>query len=120
MTTGSATTRPRSRSSSRCSHQQVEGRTPHDAVAAPRAPRHTSSTCIAVAAFFWLAAHEAREIVDHQVEVIRRECHEAADAALLAMAEGEGPWQRQVLNPPRLLPRLTSESLPTEPRQGRC
>ncbi len=56
-------------------------------------------TCVAAAGVYQLTTVEAREIVDHQVEVIRRDWDEAADAALLTQGERDQLWERQILNP---------------------
>jgi serine/threonine-protein kinase HipA len=55
--------------------------------------------CLPAAEVYLLTAVEAREIIDHQVDIITREWNEAADAARLTTAERQHLWRRQILNP---------------------
>jgi serine/threonine-protein kinase HipA len=55
--------------------------------------------CISAAAVYLLTQGEAREIIDHQLEVINAEWPEAADAVRLTEAERRQLWGRQILNP---------------------
>ncbi|MDY7105363.1 MAG: HipA domain-containing protein [Actinomycetota bacterium] len=51
------------------------------------------------AGIYHLTAAQAREIVDHQLDVIRSSWDDAADRARLTSAERAALWGRQVLNP---------------------
>jgi len=55
--------------------------------------------CIARAQLYQLTETEAREIVDHQIDVVERDWREVCDQAELAGAERELMWHRQFLNP---------------------
>jgi serine/threonine-protein kinase HipA len=55
--------------------------------------------CIERASIYQLIESEAREIVDHQIEVIRAEWTEVCDEAALSEVERSSLWQRQFLNP---------------------
>lgn len=55
--------------------------------------------CVDAAGEYELSTAEAREIIDHQIEVIRAQWGDAADAARLSSAERQALWGRQVLNP---------------------
>lgn len=55
--------------------------------------------CVNAADTYLLDAKEAREIVDHQLDVIHGEWDDAADAARLTQAERHALWGRQILNP---------------------
>lgn len=55
--------------------------------------------CIDAAREYELSAAEAREVIDHQIEVIRTQWDDAADAARLTSAERQALWGRQILNP---------------------
>jgi serine/threonine-protein kinase HipA len=55
--------------------------------------------CVEAADVFLLSAPQAREIVEHQVDVIASQWDDAADAARLTHADRAQLWQRQVLNP---------------------
>jgi serine/threonine-protein kinase HipA len=57
------------------------------------------ATCIRAADVYGLSATEARDVVEHQVATIRREWHDAADAAQLTDAEQARMWEREILNP---------------------
>jgi serine/threonine-protein kinase HipA len=48
---------------------------------------------------YHLTERDARDICDHQIEVIRREVDEVCDLAELTKVEREGLWGRQFLNP---------------------
>jgi len=56
------------------------------------------SGCINAAEIYLLDKEEAREIVDHQIEVIHSDWADAADAAHLTQAERHALWGRQILN----------------------
>jgi serine/threonine-protein kinase HipA len=56
--------------------------------------------CIAAATdTYLLSKAEAKDIISHQVDTIRSEWDEAADAALLTAVERDQLWGRQILNP---------------------
>lgn len=55
--------------------------------------------CVAAAGEYELTAAEARALIDHQLDVIRTEWDDAADAARLTAAERRTMWGRQILNP---------------------
>ncbi len=55
--------------------------------------------CLAAAREYELTTTEARNIIDHQLDVIRDHWDDAADAARLSTAERESMWGRQILNP---------------------
>jgi serine/threonine-protein kinase HipA len=54
-------------------------------------------TCVAAAPRFGLSEQQAREIIDHQREVIERDWERACDEARLGVAERAMLWQRQFL-----------------------
>jgi serine/threonine-protein kinase HipA len=55
--------------------------------------------CVAAAEdTYLLSKAEAREIIDHQVDTIRSEWHEASEVARLTSAERDRLWGRQILN----------------------
>ncbi len=55
--------------------------------------------CLDAATIFHLSTHEARAIIDNQVETIRSRWPEVADEASLSEAERQQLWERQFLNP---------------------
>ncbi len=55
--------------------------------------------CIAAAEIYQLTAAQAKDIIDAQVETIRSQWQDAADAAHLTKAERARMWGRQLLNP---------------------
>ena len=55
--------------------------------------------CVANASTYHLTATEARQIVDHQIEVIRRNWADVCDQAGLSAIERERLMGRQFLNP---------------------
>ena len=55
--------------------------------------------CVRCARTYGLSESEAREIIDHQIEVIIGEWDEIADRAELTTVDREYFWHRQVLNP---------------------
>jgi serine/threonine-protein kinase HipA len=59
---------------------------------------------VSAAPSFQLSCAEARQIVDHQVGVIRSEWEDAADVARLTKLERESLWGVQILNPYALEP----------------
>ncbi|HEY5108290.1 MAG TPA: HipA domain-containing protein [Acidimicrobiales bacterium] len=59
---------------------------------------------VSAAPTYQLSAAEARQIVDHQVGVIRSEWEDAADVARLTKLERESLWGVQILNPYALEP----------------
>jgi serine/threonine-protein kinase HipA len=48
---------------------------------------------------YLLTETEAKDIISHQVDIIRSQWHEAADATRLTVAERNQLWERQILNP---------------------
>ncbi len=58
------------------------------------------SGCIPAATdTYLLSQSEAKNIIAHQVDTIRSQWHDAADAARLTVAERDRLWGRQILNP---------------------
>ena len=55
--------------------------------------------CVGAAETYFLDESEARDIIDHQLHVIRTQWIEVADNANLTEAQRNGMWKRQVLNP---------------------
>ena len=55
--------------------------------------------CVERASVYLLSEPEAREIVDHQIEVIERDWNEVCDLAALTEVDRAGFWGRQFLNP---------------------
>jgi serine/threonine-protein kinase HipA len=55
--------------------------------------------CVAHSAVYHLAEVDARQIVDHQIEVIENEWQEVCDAAGLSPVDRDRLWHRQILNP---------------------
>lgn len=55
--------------------------------------------CEQAASTYLLTREEAREIIDHQIDVIRTQWADAADAARLVASERSYLWGRQILNP---------------------
>jgi serine/threonine-protein kinase HipA len=55
--------------------------------------------CVARASTYLLSEREAREIVDHQIEVIQADWSEVCDLAALTEVDRAGFWRRQFLNP---------------------
>jgi serine/threonine-protein kinase HipA len=56
--------------------------------------------CVAAAEdTYLLSKNEAQDIIDFQVDMIRAEWDEAADAARLTVVERNRLWRRQILNP---------------------
>ena len=55
--------------------------------------------CVERASTYLLSEAEAREIVDHQIEVIETQWSEVCDLAQLAEADRNSFWGRQFLNP---------------------
>ena len=58
-----------------------------------------TAQCVQHAGIYHLTNHEASSIVEHQVEVIRRDWDEVCDLAELTAADRDQLWQRQFLNP---------------------
>jgi serine/threonine-protein kinase HipA len=54
--------------------------------------------CVERASTYMLTAAEARELIDHQIDVIERDWSEACDAAALSAADRTFFWHRQFLN----------------------
>jgi serine/threonine-protein kinase HipA len=54
--------------------------------------------CVERASTYMLTAAEARELIDHQIDVIERNWSEACDAAALSAADRTFFWHRQFLN----------------------
>jgi serine/threonine-protein kinase HipA len=55
--------------------------------------------CVERASTYLLGEREARELIDHQVEVIRREWADVAELARMSEVERAFLWRRQLLNP---------------------
>ncbi|HST54291.1 MAG TPA: HipA domain-containing protein [Solirubrobacteraceae bacterium] len=55
--------------------------------------------CVTAASTYQLSATDAREIVDHQIEVIESEWDDVCDQARMTAIEREYFWRRQFLNP---------------------
>lgn len=55
--------------------------------------------CLKAASTYLLSASDARDIVDHQIEVIESEWHEVCDRARMTDIERKYFWKRQFLNP---------------------
>lgn len=55
--------------------------------------------CIERASIYRLTEAEARSIVDHQIETIRRNWNDVSDEASLTSVERDFFWERQFLNP---------------------
>lgn len=55
--------------------------------------------CLRYAGTYLLNDHEAREIIDHQIEVIAGQFNEVSDQAGLTAVDREYFWKRQFLNP---------------------
>lgn len=64
-------------------------------------PGHFSQLtgCVDAAGEYELSATEAREIIDHQIDVMQNDWDDAADEARLTAAERRSLWGRQILNP---------------------
>jgi serine/threonine-protein kinase HipA len=54
--------------------------------------------CVERASTYMLTAAAARELIDHQIDVIERDWNEACDAAALSVADRTFFWHRQFLN----------------------
>jgi serine/threonine-protein kinase HipA len=55
--------------------------------------------CVARASTYLLSEPDAREIVDHQIDVIETDWADVCDRAALTEVDRAGFWQRQFLNP---------------------
>jgi serine/threonine-protein kinase HipA len=55
--------------------------------------------CVARASTYLLSERDAREIVDHQIDVIERQWDDVCEQAALTEVERAGFWHRQFLNP---------------------
>jgi serine/threonine-protein kinase HipA len=55
--------------------------------------------CVAHASTYLLTESDARELIDHQVEVIKREWDDVCDLAQMTEVERSFFWRRQFLNP---------------------
>ncbi|MDQ3722781.1 MAG: HipA domain-containing protein [Actinomycetota bacterium] len=55
--------------------------------------------CVARATTYMLTASDARELIDHQIDVIAREWNEVCDRAKMTSVERSFFWRRQFLNP---------------------
>ena len=55
--------------------------------------------CVPAAGVYQLSEHEAREIIDHHIEVITKQWNDACDATRLTLADRNQLWKRQILNP---------------------
>jgi serine/threonine-protein kinase HipA len=55
--------------------------------------------CVEAASIYLLSEAEAREIIDHQIEVIESHWNEVCDAARMTEVERAYFWHRQFLNP---------------------
>jgi serine/threonine-protein kinase HipA len=89
---------PRPRTSRFAQQALAIGRTPgeHDVRRWPRESRF--AVCVDACRSYFLEPAEARAIVDAQVETIRAQWDDAADAAGLTAREREQMWGRQILN----------------------
>jgi serine/threonine-protein kinase HipA len=57
------------------------------------------SVCLAAAPNFLLDADRSKDIIKHQVEVVRKNWNGVCDEAQLTEADRQLFWQRQFLNP---------------------
>mgnify|MGYP001028702160 CR=1 FL=1 len=57
------------------------------------------STCVQAAEDYGLTRHQAQDIVDHHVTIIREVWADAADTAQLTTVERSALFGRQILNP---------------------
>lgn len=88
--------------------------TPYDVCPQPRAGGETAQLmaigndgyrmsqvagCVTRASTYLLSEAEAREIIDHQIEVIKRQWVDVCDQAALTEVDRGGLWRRQFLNP---------------------
>jgi serine/threonine-protein kinase HipA len=55
--------------------------------------------CVTGSDTYLLSKNEAKDIIDHQVDMIRSQWAEAADVARLTSVERDRMWGRQILNP---------------------
>lgn len=55
--------------------------------------------CVANASTYLLSESDAREVVDHQIDVIATQWDEVCDAAALTTVDRAYFWRRQFLNP---------------------
>jgi serine/threonine-protein kinase HipA len=55
--------------------------------------------CVARASTYLLSEPDAREIVDHQIDVIKTDWDDVCDQATLTEVDRAGFWLRQFLNP---------------------
>ena len=55
--------------------------------------------CVERAATYLLSEREAREVVDHQLDVIATQWNDVCDAAALSTVDRASFWRRQFLNP---------------------
>lgn len=81
--------------------QPRSGETSAQAMAFGREGQRNSSfaNCLDASAVYGLSKVEARDVIDHQIEVIERDWSEAADLARLTEAQRNFLWRRQILNP---------------------
>ena len=56
-------------------------------------------TCVNASSIYHLSKADAREIIDHQIDVIRAQWSDASDEARLPREQQEQLWGRQILNP---------------------
>ena len=81
--------------------QPRSGETSAQAMAFGRGGERDSSfaTCLKVCSVYGLTESHARDIIDHQIDMIENEWDEVADLARLSQAQRNFLWHRQVLNP---------------------
>ena len=61
--------------------------------------RSLIEVCVSGAAVYQLSEAQAKEIVEHQVEVVRTEWLDAANYARLTARERDALWETSILNP---------------------
>lgn len=81
--------------------QPRSGETSAQAMAFGRDGRRDSSfvACLDACSVYGLTRSQARDIIDHQVDVLTRDWDEVADLVRLTRAQRNFLWHRQVLNP---------------------
>jgi serine/threonine-protein kinase HipA len=81
--------------------QLRSGETATQAMAIGRDGQRSSrlAVCVEASDVYHLSRREATEICEHQVAVITGSWQEAADQARLTVAERQGLWGRQIINP---------------------
>jgi serine/threonine-protein kinase HipA len=82
-----------------CPQPRSGGEAAQAMAVAPSSRLSQLTACVAAAGIYHLSPSQAREIIDHQLEVITTSWDVAADEARLTTVERERMWKRQVLNP---------------------